>query len=1185
MGKVRVYELAKELNTTSKRLMEKLAEINVVVKNHMSLLEENELEALYKHIGVIRHDEKAEVEEKKAAPVAPPPRPESKKDAKNTPRIIRTTEIIINSKSDEKEVQQPSRNGYRRGDNRGPRNDVRRDFVRSSDANSGLRAGFVRDNRADLLKELTRIKKDQRKSVQDQNIKKEAAKPESVETAKPAVTAAGTEAVASGRSGAPLISAEKAGKETQKEVQTKSAGKAAAKKEEKVRARDDAAKPADMQTAEAKAEAVKAVEAKAAEAKAGDEKAADIKTADVKAADVKTADVKAADVKAAEVKIAEAKTTDAIKTENEKKAEKPQQEKQNQQPTIAGETAGKPADGGLQPEKAHAVRRHDEDAQATERHAEEKQHSYGSRGKAEKNQHHGDRRPDEKSQYQSERPQGDRPRYQSGRSQDDRPRYQSGRSQDDRSRDQGGRPQGDRSRDQSGRPQGDRPRYQGGRPQGDRPQYHGGRAQGGAGFHSGSKPLEIPKPDPAVAQKEEPGFQRSEIRREFGSKDFDKDNRREQKKETVKTQPQVRGGKRVKPVNIGLSEKKGVSEILSEDFLFNDFYNETDAKKKKQNKGRKVREIRPKHIPPRAVLTSIKIPESITVKDLAETLKKTSAEVIKKLMGYGVMAVLNQEIDFDTAVVIADEFGVKAEKEIVVNEEDILFDDKEDEEPGKLVPRPPVVVVMGHVDHGKTSLLDAIRSTHVIDDEAGGITQHIGAYMVKVKNGRTITFLDTPGHEAFTAMRARGAQVTDIAILVVAADDGVMPQTIEAINHAKAAKVSIIVAINKIDKPGANPDKVKQELAQHGLVSEEWGGDVICVNVSAKKRQNIDQLLEMVLLTADVLELKANPHRQAKGTVIESKLDKNRGPLATVLVQRGTLNVGDSIVTGITVGRIRAMSDDMGNSVKSAGPSTPVEILGLPEVPEAGELFYAIQDEKIARHLAEKRKFKQKEEKMHETPKVSLDDLFKQIQEGQVKDLNIIVKADVQGSVEAVEQSLAKLSNDEVRVNIIHGAVGAITETDVTLASVSNAIIIGFNVRPGANVAEAAENAGVDVRLYRIIYNAIEDIEAAMKGMLEPKFKEVVLGHTEVRQIFKVSGIGTIAGCYVVDGKISRNSDVRIVRDGIVIHEGSLASLKRFKDDAKEVLQGFECGLSIERFNDIKEGDVIEAYTNEEVKQ
>jgi len=765
---------------------------------------------------------------------------------------------------------------------------------------------------------------------------------------------------------------------------------------------------------------------------------------------------------------------------------------------------------------------------------------------------------------------------------------------------------GDRGQYQGDRPQyGDKdrkPQYGDKRPQqGDRQHFQGGggarpaprtgdrKTQGGGGYRPGSRTLEIPKPELSLAQKEELSSQRSEIRREFVNKDIDKDIKREQKKETIKTQAiKTQTGsrnKKFKPQTVIL-EKKGVSEVLSEDFILSEFYNDSgEIKKKKAARPRKDRDskiLQPRHIPVRAVLTSIRIPETITVKDLAEALKKTSTEVIKKLMNYGMMATLNQEIDFDTATIISEEFGVKTEKTIVVNEEDILFDDSEQEDVSRLKPRPPVVVVMGHVDHGKTSLLDAIRSANVIDTEAGGITQHIGAYMVEI-NGRNITFLDTPGHEAFTAMRARGAQVTDIAFLVVAADDGVMPQTIEAINHARAANVSIIVAINKIDKPGANPDKVKQELSQHGLVSEEWGGDVICVNVSAKKKENIDHLLEMILLTADVLELKAEPDRQAKGTVIEAKLDKNRGPLATILVQRGTLNVGDSIVTGTTVGRIRAMVDDKGVSVKKAGPSTPVEILGLPEVPEAGELFYAITDERIARQLAEKRMQKQKEQQLKSSARVTLEDLFRQIKEGKVKDLNLIVKADVQGSVEAVKQSLEKLSNDEVRVNIIHGGVGAITETDVTLAGVSSAIIIGFNVRPGSNVVEAAENANVDIRLYRVIYNAIEDIQAAMKGMLEPKFKEVVLGHTEIRQIFKVSGIGTVGGCYVTDGKVARNSDIRVIRDGIVIHEGKLASLKRFKDDVKEVLQGFECGLSIERFNDIKEHDIVESFAMEEV--
>ncbi len=583
-------------------------------------------------------------------------------------------------------------------------------------------------------------------------------------------------------------------------------------------------------------------------------------------------------------------------------------------------------------------------------------------------------------------------------------------------------------------------------------------------------------------------------------------------------------------------------------------------------------------------MTSITIPETLTVKELAESLKKTSTEIIKKLMTFGVMATLNNDVDFETATVIAEEFGVKTEKAILVSEEDILFDDIEAEDESKLKPRPPVVVVMGHVDHGKTSLLDAIRSAHVIDSEAGGITQHIGAYTVRA-NDRLITFLDTPGHEAFTAMRARGAQVTDVAILVVAADDGVMPQTIEAINHAKAANVSIIVAINKIDKPGANPDKVKQELTEYGIVAEEWGGDAIMVPVSAKKRENIDQLLEMVLLAADMLELKADPDRQAKGTIIEAKLDKERGPVATVLVQRGTLKAGDSIIAGSAFGRIKAMTNDKGVSIKSAGPSMPVEILGMNEVPQAGEIFYVVTDEKVAKQLVGKRKFKQKEQLFNTNARVTLEDLYTQIKEGKVKDLNLIIKADVQGSVEAVKQSLLKLSNDEVRVNVVHGAVGAITEYDVMLAQVSNAIIIGFNVRPSVAITEAAKNAEVDLRLYTVIYKAIEDIQSAMNGLLEPTYKEVVLGHIEIRQVFKVSNVGTIGGAYVTDGKVQRNSEVRVVRDGIVVHEGKLASLKRFKDDVKEVAHGYECGVSIENFNDIKEGDVIEAFIMEEVKR
>ena len=582
-------------------------------------------------------------------------------------------------------------------------------------------------------------------------------------------------------------------------------------------------------------------------------------------------------------------------------------------------------------------------------------------------------------------------------------------------------------------------------------------------------------------------------------------------------------------------------------------------------------------------LTEITIPESITVKDLAAEMKITSAEVIKKLFGLGVMATINNEIDFDTAFLVAEEFGITATKKETITEEDILFDETEDS-PEELKERPPVVVVMGHVDHGKTSLLDAVKKTNVIEGEAGGITQHIGAYKVKV-NGREITFLDTPGHEAFTAMRARGAQITDIAILVVAANDGVMPQTIEAINHAKSAGIPIIVAVNKIDLPDANVDKVKQELMQYELVSEEWGGDTIFVPISAKQNQNIDQLLEMVLLQADVLELKANPNKQAKGVVIEARLDKGKGAIATMLVQRGTLDIHDTIVVGSSIGRIRSMVDEKGKKVKKAGPSTPVEIMGLTEVPEAGETFYEVDDEKTAKHLIERRKRQAREKSINQVTTVTLDNLFSQMEQGKIKVLNLIVKADVQGSVEAVKQSLEKLSNDEVKVKVIHAAVGAVNESDVTLAKVSNAIIIAFNVRPVAIAREAAEKDEVEIKQYSVIYQAIEDVEAAMKGMLDPEFEEKVIGTAEIRQTFKISNVGTIAGAYVLTGKVERNSGVRIIRDDVVIHSGELASLKRFKDDAKEVAKGYECGIQIEDFNDIQEGDILECYVMEEIKR
>ena len=602
--------------------------------------------------------------------------------------------------------------------------------------------------------------------------------------------------------------------------------------------------------------------------------------------------------------------------------------------------------------------------------------------------------------------------------------------------------------------------------------------------------------------------------------------------------------------------------------------------KKKETEAQKLKRLELEKA--RKKQLEIQVPDEIVVSELASRLKVTAADVIKKLFSLGVMVTINQSVDYDTACIVAEEFGAKVTKEVVVSIEERLFEEVEDTEEN-LQPRSPVVVVMGHVDHGKTSLLDRIRHANVTSGEAGGITQHIGAYRVKA-GGRDITFLDTPGHEAFTAMRARGALATDIAILVVAADDGIMPQTVEAINHAKAANLSIIVAINKMDKPTANPDKVKQELTEHGLVCEEWGGDVICVPVSAKTGEGIDELLEMVNLTADVLELKANPDRLAKGVVIEARIDKGRGPIATVLVQSGTLHTGDTIIAGTAVGRVRVMRDDKGRAVKEAGPSVPVEIMGLAEVPSAGDDFAAVEDEKLARELVEKRKFAAKEEQFKLYKKVSLDNLFSQIEEGSMKKLPIIIKADVQGSVEAVSQSLSKLSNEEVKVEVIHGAVGAVTESDVMLAKASGAIIVGFNVRPNPAAADNAKRDGVDIRLYRVIYDAIEEIETAMKGMLAPKYREVDTGRVEVRQVMKLSSVGVVAGSYVLDGKVQRNGEVRVVRDGIIVAVDKIAGLRRFKDDVKEVAAGYECGITLEKFTDIKDGDIFEAFVTEEYR-
>ena len=714
------------------------------------------------------------------------------------------------------------------------------------------------------------------------------------------------------------------------------------------------------------------------------------------------------------------------------------------------------------------------------------------------------------------------------------------------------------------------------------------RNQNGGNFNRERRPLDERGIDKNIKDIMATDIVEKENQRDFGSKAIDKAKfeRKEEKNQNQKANKNKKGGRFNEEFDGGkLKDLKQVDRLSN---MFDDqeggmldYYDLTTARgKRNKKKSAKTQEDRTQKI---FKLTEITIPESITVKDLAVELKKTSAEVIKKLFGFGIMATINNDLDFDTAFLVAEEFGVTAKKKEEVKEEDILFDDSEDKE-DELKPRPPVVVVMGHVDHGKTSLLDAIRKTNVIEGEAGGITQAIGAYMVNI-NGRDITFLDTPGHEAFTSMRARGAQITDIAILVVAANDGVMPQTVEAINHAKAAGIPIIVAVNKIDLPEANVDKVKQELMKYELVPEEWGGDTIYVPISAKKHINIDELLEMVLLQADVLELKANPNKQAKGAVIEARLDKAKGPIASMLVQRGTLDVGDTIVVGSSIGRIRAMKNDKGQKVKRAGPSTPVEIMGLTEVPESGEVFYEVKDEKMAKHLIERRKRAQREKSINQMAPVTLDNLFSQMEEGKLKQLNIIVKADVQGSAEAIKQSLEKLSDEEVRVRVIHSAAGAVTESDVTLAKVSNAIIIAFNVRPVATAKQAAEKEEVEIKQYSVIYQAIDDVKAAMKGMLDPIYEEKVIGNVEVRQVFKVSNVGTIAGAYVLEGKIERNAGVRVLRENVVIHEGKLVSLKRFKDDVKEVAKGYECGMQIENYNDLKEGDIIEVYVMEEVKR
>ena len=769
-------------------------------------------------------------------------------------------------------------------------------------------------------------------------------------------------------------------------------------------------------------------------------------------------------------------------------------------------------------------------------------------------------RPSYDRNSRSDRPQGDRPSYDRN-SRGDRP--------------QGDRPSYDRN-SRGDRPQGDRPPYdrnaRGDRPQGDRPPYdrnaRGDRPQGERrGDNRG-----FGRPDDKDAQQNR---QQRPQQRPVGRKPgeapaiIQKENRApENKSSYVRTFDTEKKAKNKKTI---------MKETAPSAKNWEDDGGSYGGRKKKAAKQTQYRKPEPVVIE-KAVITT----ETITVRDFSEKIGKPAAEILKKLFMMGIVANINQDIDFETCELVAMEYDIELEHQVAKTYEETMQENAEEVDAEEdLVPRPPVVTIMGHVDHGKTSLLDAIRKTHVTEGEAGGITQHIGAYTVEC-NGRMITFIDTPGHEAFTSMRARGAQVTDVVILVVAADDGIMPQTVEAINHSKAAGVPIIVAVNKIDKPESNPERVKQQLTEHGLVCEDWGGDTICVPVSAKKQQNLDELLEMVLLQADVLDLKANPNKAAKGTIIEAQLDKGRGPVATVLVQNGTLKIGDPIVAGIAYGRVRAMMNDKGENVKTAGPSCPVEVLGFNEVPSAGDIMNVAE---VSKKVAEERRNRIKAEQLKNLSKVSLEDLFSHIAEGEVKTLNIVVKADVHGSVEAVKQALEKLSNEEVRVKCIHGGVGAITESDVMFASASNAIVIGFNVRPDSGARNLAEQEKVDVRTYRIIYQAIEDVENAMKGMFKPVFKEVHLGTISVRNTFKVSSVGTIAGAYVQDGKVQRNAQVRVVRDGVVVHEGQIASLRRFKDDVREVAAGYECGIGIENFNDIHEGDVIEAYTMEEVKR
>ncbi len=1073
MEKVKIYELAKELNTTSKRLIEKLSEINIDVKNHMSYLNEQEVEALYKHIGMVAYDPESKNDSQKKAPVfsSQPkiePFKQETKNVKNSPRIIRTTEIYFDEKvvdkfAAEKEDAVHKEEHHERNKN-GFKGDKKYGGVKVNTAGTGLRTGFVRDTGLEAKMKDKQVRENKSR-IEAHNVEQAYAKSE----------------ISERKSKTDILNRD-----------------------------EQSTKKKENQAVNDKFNMI-------------DEKQEALETPELRARQDLKKDLDSHEDKKQLIQH-DLPETQSIQ---EKQITKEGKENKTEEITSVDDTANIITRKETQPQRET---RYSREKYEKRNERIEKDEKGGSKGNITGKPGYANKKPAEMATNQN----------------------RIGKSDNSTFKNRGQTKGYDASLKET---------------------KHG---TGKTGV------LDMPLPSVDMEFEETKGH-------DYKNKDLEKDKKREQKREVPKTVPVLKSKKKFKTHEIMVEEGKDVTEMITEDILANGIYNGQKTKRMPKLIKHKTQEDNsPKNIEQPKVQKymkpMIKLPENITVKELAEILKKSSADVIKKLMNLGLLATINQEIDYDSAAVVAEEFGFTVEKEMVINEEDILFDNNEDKKED-LEERPPVVVVMGHVDHGKTSLLDAIRKTNVIDSEEGGITQHIGAYTVNI-NGRNITFLDTPGHEAFTAMRARGAQVTDIAILVVAADDGVMPQTVEAINHAKAANVAIIVAINKIDKPGANVERVKQQLTEYGLIPEEWGGNTVVVPVSALKHENIDLLLEMILLTADMLELKANPKKQAKGTIIEAKLDKNRGPLVTLLVQRGTLNVGDTIISGAILCKIRAMYDDKGQSIKSAGPSSPVEVLGFPEVPDTGEVFYVVKDEKTAKSLIEKRKETYKNEYLKGTGiKVSLDDLFNQIQEGKVKELNLIIKADVQGSTEALKRALENLSNTDVKINIIHSGVGGITESDVKLADVSNAIIIGFNVRPGPNVLEIAKNSNVDIRLYRIIYEAIEDIQAAMKGMLEPKLEEVIQGHAEIRQLFRASEIGIIGGSYVLDGKILRNSDIRILRNGIVVHEGKLASLKRFKDDVREVSQGYECGILVDKFNDIKEGDIIEAYMIQQIRE